>query len=316
MKTTTTNFTIDRLETNKSDKTINISNSDFLAAIFGEINNNTYPIVISFSGNPTTVAKYFWCGKPWNIDSSTSMPDNANNYFSLACFKSNETGEYRRKKSHFQSLHAIMLDDIGAKVPIQRLSLSPSWLLETSAGNYQAGYILAEPITSSKTADQLMNALINAGLSDPGANGPTARLARLPVAINGKHVPAFSCQLRIWEPEKRYSPQDLIDGLQLEIIEHKSKQRNHQTHEPQEDDSDQIWSPRPEENTVIVALKNRALYKSPLGEGKHDITCPWVMEHTNSLDSGTAYFEPDDNYPIGGFKCQHVTAAIGIFVIF
>ena len=49
----------------------------------------------------------------------------------------------------------------------------------------------------------------------------------------------------------------------------------------------------------------QGLYKSPLSEGKHDITCPWVHEHTDGLDSGTAYFEPNDQYPMGGFCCQH-----------
>jgi len=39
--------------------------------------------------------------------------------------------------------------------------------------------------------------------------------------------------------------------------------------------------------------------------GNLDITCPWVMEHTGGVDGGTAYFEPDDNWPLGGFKCLH-----------
>ena len=55
----------------------------------------------------------------------------------------------------------------------------------------------------------------------------------------------------------------------------------------------------------MAALRNRGLYKAPLGEGKHDITCPWVQEHTGQVDGGTAYFEPDELWPIGGFKCQH-----------
>jgi len=56
---------------------------------------------------------------------------------------------------------------------------------------------------------------------------------------------------------------------------------------------------------VLVALRDRGLYKAPLGDGKHNITCPWVNEHTREVDGGTAYFEPDDNWPIGGFKCLH-----------
>ena len=52
-------------------------------------------------------------------------------------------------------------------------------------------------------------------------------------------------------------------------------------------------------------MRDRGLYKAPLGDGKHDITCPWVQEHTGEINGGTAYFEPDDNWPIGGFKCLH-----------
>lgn len=39
--------------------------------------------------------------------------------------------------------------------------------------------------------------------------------------------------------------------------------------------------------------------------GKHDMTCPWAHEHTGGVDSGTAYFAPDETHPFGGFKCQH-----------
>lgn len=301
-----TNSVNDHLETDKSDKTCEISNTDFLQAIFGCTAGTERSLIVSFAGNPSGIAKHHWYGHPWMNNAPITLPINANNYFSLARFKQNEAGEYRRKKSHFQSLHAVMLDDVGTKVPMERLTLPPSWLLETSSGNYQAGYILSNPIMNCKEADQLMNAIVNAGLCDPGANGPTARLARLPVAINGKHDPAFRCRLEIWNPENRYTVQELVNGLQLELIEAKSNQKaNHTSSAPSEDDSEQVWSPRPEENAVIAALKERNLYKSPLGEGKHDITCPWVTEHTNYQDGGTAYFEPDDTYPIGGFKCQH-----------
>ncbi|TXI42120.1 MAG: hypothetical protein E6Q59_01190 [Nitrosomonas sp.] len=63
--------------------------------------------------------------------------------------------------------------------------------------------------------------------------------------------------------------------------------------------------PRADENPVITALKNSGRYKQPLGDGKHDITCPWAHEHTDQVDHGTAYFEPSESYPLGGFKCQH-----------
>jgi len=53
-----------------------------------------------------------------------------------------------------------MLDDIGTKVDRGRLTLQPSWLLETSPGNYQAGYLLQESLTDSSMADRLMKAIM------------------------------------------------------------------------------------------------------------------------------------------------------------
>ena len=52
-------------------------------------------------------------------------------------------------------------------------------------------------------------------------------------------------------------------------------------------------------------MKRIGLYKEPLGESKHNITCPWVNDHTGEADGGTVYYEPSDSWPIGGFKCLH-----------
>lgn len=63
--------------------------------------------------------------------------------------------------------------------------------------------------------------------------------------------------------------------------------------------------PTPADNLVVTALKARGLYKKPSASFKHEITCPWVNEHTDAKDSGTVYFEPNGEFYIGGFKCQH-----------
>lgn len=108
-----------------------------------------------------------------------------------------------------------------------------------------------------------------------------------------------------WSPGIRYSVEELVDGLQLEMAQSRRTQRQgrRQTEHPTGDDP--VWISRPDENPVLVTLRKRGLYKAPLGGGKHDITCPWITEHTGQVDSGTAYFEPDDLWPIGGFKCLH-----------
>lgn len=299
----------ERVETDKTDETYSVSNDVFLQTVFGEEGLTDFrPIVVSFRGDPLKVPQRVWYGRPWldSCDGESSLPADANNYFSLATFRPNEAGQYRRRKAHFHALHAVMLDDVGGKVPWERLALQPSWLLETSPGNCQAGYLLREPLTDGLVADRLMNAIVAAGLCDPGANGPRTRLARLPVAVNGKHSPPFSCRMVAWSPDLRYSVEELVEGLQLEMAR-TVRPRRQGTRQAQEHptDGDPVWIQGPDENTVLLALRDLGFYKAPLGEGRHDITCPWVQEHTEQVDGGTAYFEPDDLWPIGGFKCLH-----------
>lgn len=57
---------------------------------------------------------------------------------------------------------------------------------------------------------------------------------------------------------------------------------------------------------LLDVIKAAGLYKKPLGNGVHDITCPWVDSHTDGKDSGTAFFDPNaQNNHVGGFSCLH-----------
>lgn len=294
------NFAHEKPESDKTDITYSEkieNNHDFLSIIFPASDVDVRPIIASFSGSPSKVQSSKWLGKCWTNNDGI-IPETHNNYFTLSCYTQNESGKYARNKAHFYSLNAIMLDDVGTKVSFDALTLQPSWLLETSPKNYQAGYILKNPIKDPKVADTLMNAVINAGLCDKGANGPRTRYARLPFGINGKSKPRFSCNLEMWQPENRFDIDDIINGFSLQMS------NTTQSLQYSNNLSD-IFVPCAEENPVISAFKKHFLYKTNLGNGKHDITCPWVSEHTGSIDSGTAYFEPDGIYPTGGFKCLH-----------
>jgi len=294
--------------TDKTDETDGVSNGEFLRAVFGGIDLAQRPVVVTFEGNPAQVSSNCWSGQALDetAEHPAALPVLANNYFSLATFRPDGAGQIRRRNNQFHALHAVMLDDLGTKVGMERLTLPPSWVIETSPGNHQVGFLLRAPETDGSVADRLMDAIVTAGLCDPGAKGPRTRLARLPVAVNGKHTPPFHCRLIDWSPERRYSLEELVDGLQLDFVTDGSHGRLKAC--PAQDrpsDGDPVWIPRPEKNAVLVALRNHGLYKAPLGDGKHDITCPWLKDHTGEVNGGTAYFEPDDNWPIGGFKCLH-----------
>ncbi len=293
------NFPIAQTETDKTDYS-HVSNEDFLNSMYSEAKLER-PIIVSFVGNPAKVNKNAWFGQPY-VAGKSNLPATANNYTSFATYTPNDEGQYRRKKAQFEALHAIMLDDVGIKVDAERVTLAPSWIIETSPDNFQYGFILAEPLHDATMATNLLDSVIAAGLCDPGANGACARIGRLPVAVNGKHD-GFKCRLVEWQPTRRYSVQQLVDGLQIELKEKGKKA--HSTKKTEADSGDEVHIPRATENPVLTALAERGLYKLPLGSGKHDITCPWVHEHTDQTDAGTAYFEPSETYPIGGFKCLH-----------
>lgn len=308
MSTTSTRIPVLPSDPERAGKADCGGNAGFLQTVFGDALGDVRPLVVSFDGHPGRMPASAWFGRPWpeTATDAVAMPITLNNYFSLATFRPDDSGRYRRQKSCFQDLRAVMLDDIGTKVNRERITLPPSWLLETSPGNCQAGYLLDDPLRDGLLADRLMQAIVDAGLCDPGANGPRSRLARLPVGGNGKHTPVFDCRLIEWDPMRRYSVGELVDGLELDLREHRRPRRK-STPTPQvlPSEGDPVLIPGPTENAVLSAIRDRGLYKQPLGDGKHDVTCPWVHEHTDGVDGGTAYFEPDGRWPLGGFKCLH-----------
>lgn len=294
---------------------LQISNSDFIAAVISHLPEGAHAAVCTKPGDPSEGG---WSAVRADLVSSSLNADD-NNYLGCSSFYLGEDGSLKARKSQFAACHFLMLDDLGTKVPLERLQgFELSWLIETSPGNYQGGIVLAEPLIDGAVATRLLNALIDAGLCDAGAKGPLSRWARLPLAINGKPKHAdeagtpYRCRLIEWRPGRRYTPQEIVDRLQLVPAPTGRPTKagasplssNNAAPGGGRDDED-ILTPRAMENPVVAAIKARGLYKTPLGSGRHDMTCPWVHEHTDQLDTGTAYFEPDDFYPVGGFCCQH-----------
>ena len=303
-----------------SSQPIEVSNHEFLESIFCKASElsgtDSAPVCVSFSCSPAVACPADWYGFAWN---KVNEPKDirCNSYFSISAFRSDEHGKYRRKKSQFVGQFAIAFDDVvaqtvagktKAQIPWSQIKLAPSWVLETSEGNFQIGYILAEPITDKQTADVLSKAIIRKGLSDPGAGGPSTRLMRLPYASNTKTELPFRCLMRQWEPKLKYSLRQFTDAYDISLSETKkakaplpAKAKTVQTAY----DGNAVWKPKPSVNIVVESLRSRGLIKSEIESGKYDITCPWTEEHTDQVDSGACYWEPDDEHPIGSFKCQH-----------
>ena len=186
-----------------SSQPIEVTNHEFLESIFCKASElsgtDCAPVCVSFSRSPATARSADWSGFAWNkVNDPKDIQ--CNSYFSISAFRPDEHGKYRRKKSQFIGQFVVAFDDVvaqtidgktKAQIPWSQIKLAPSWVLETSEGNFQIGYLLTEPIVDLQTADALSKAIIRKGLSDPGAGGPSTRLMRLPYASNTKTEPPF-----------------------------------------------------------------------------------------------------------------------------
>lgn len=142
-----------------------VSNAQFMAAAFALLPEGAFAAVCSKAGDPGAGG--------WIASRADSVIENLsagqNNFVGCSSFYPGENGSFKARKAQFAACHFLMLDDLGTKVPLERLAgFELSWLIETSPGNYQGGIILADPVTDGAVAVRLLNAVIGAGLCDEG----------------------------------------------------------------------------------------------------------------------------------------------------
>lgn len=278
--------------TDASDKTderaLDVSNQEFLEAIFGIHFESAKPLICCKAGDPSIGG---WLPSFWPCFTQDA---GLNWYFCPGVYSPDESGQARAKRQLAQAIYVVCLDDVGAKAPMEVLDrLAPTWLIETSPGNYQAGYLFSQPTHDLDTVDRLKDKLIAHGLCDPGASGGSARWMRLPVGINGKSqygAQGFQCRLVRWVPSNRYS---------LAQIERALIGDGGANTEASEKCLDGGGGP------VVQALQDRGQYCKKESEGRHEIVCPWWEQHSDPTDTKSYYFEPSQKFPLGGFKCFH-----------
>ena len=283
-----------------------LSNAAFLTGVIRDVADGASAAICSKPEDPTLGG---WTAQAAG-DVSLQCPANHNNYVNCSSFRVDESGAIEAKKDGVSAFHILVLDDVGSKVDRSLLDgFTPTWEIETSPGNSQWGIVLTVPITDPGTVKRLQDATVGAKLSDPGAGG-MARWVRLPEAINGKakyrnaNGQPFRTRLVRWNPELTYSVDELVRALKLTLVP-LSKPKSARTASARQLVGSNVYTPAPIENVIVTGLQGRGLYKRQIAPGKHEITCPWVGEHTDAIDGGAAYFEPDSEHPIGGFNCKH-----------
>lgn len=197
---------------------ISITNLEFINAVFHALPEGASAVVCSKRGDPTSGP---WMGLS-AMEVQAECPASQNNYLNCSSFKPDIGGSLKARKDNAAAFHCLVLDDVGTKVSRDGLgAFAPSWEIETSPGNHQVGIVLNQALTKGDEVTRLQNAVIAAGLSDPGASGQ-ARWVRLPVGINGKEKytteagQPFQCRLVLWHPERRYSAEEIVAGLGLD----------------------------------------------------------------------------------------------------
>lgn len=280
---------------------MNISNQEFLFSIFGE--DFIWAHVTDFFHDPgkgfTEESARAWLG---NYYVNIILREQANQYFTISLFHETTDGLARRRKELFKATYCIVIDDVGEKIPVDLLldKPAPSWILETSPGSQQWGYILDEPCTDRVTVENMLSGLVSLICPDgvdSGMMGVT-RYVRLPEGYNTKKSKValnegkiFKCRMILWQPEVKVSIDDLADSFNIDLTK-ASKYSSAADYELLED---HYASRHPAWQALSI--------KSIINEGRYDISCPWVGEHTDPSDDRATVFIHLDGYM--SFKCHH-----------
>lgn len=179
----------------------------------------------------------------------------------------------------------MMLDDIGSKSKIP--PLNPTWILETSEGNFQWGYAFSEqPSKGEFTA--AIRAIADAGYTDPGACN-AVRNVRLPGSVNmkpGKNN--FEAKLVEFHPEREYTLQEICTALDVTPAEADTTANSPIRLADTGKDSVVTWM---NDNGMVLAPVN--------GEGWMGVICPNHAEHTDGNPEGR--YKPLDR----SYCCLH-----------
>jgi hypothetical protein len=279
-----------------------VSNDAVLTQLFKHIAPDERAVMCTVAGDPATITDpTVWRGHPWRYGTPCPLKTDRNNYVAISSFRADpEDGKYRRTKAQFAAAHAIMIDDIGTKVPLQAVphDLVPSLVVETSPGNFQATFFLEQPHRDREVVEGAIKQIIEhvtGGGVDPGMAGVT-RVLRLPGGMNWKHGRQWQCRVHVWRPEIRTSWTELVHAFNL-------VERHKVFNEP----DDGVSRERKRGFSLVRdGLKALGRVKRNTGSGWFDIQCPWIDEHTGRADTGTAVAPPmKANGYYGGFKCHH-----------
>jgi hypothetical protein len=294
---------------------IDVTNAVFLEAVFGDQYPRAHCAAFKEDPYDLQAQKLSW---KWGGDAfpQVHFEKGQNQYFTVSLFKREPGDKSRRRKTLFEGLYVLMLDDIGsgasAKVSPEVLKnlLRPSYALMTSPENHQCGFLLEWPETERGRAEALINGMVEHGLAtdgkDPGQRGVT-RYAKLPESHNTKSYyvdaasPAgYEARMIRWSPELIYTVDEIAACLGLVLPRPGSAEaKGIKSSSSMIDRYSSLGLTMADDPLLqVLGALGMVLGRTPSDEG-WNITCPKVHEHTGRDDSGTALL--DD----GRLVCHH-----------
>lgn len=274
----------------------------FLAALGADLPEEERLILCGFVGDPDSVGLTAWRPRPWRLGRDIPFSDKANAYVTVSSFGRAGDGSFRRRSETFAAGRALMVDDVGTKVDRAVVAhVPPTIVVETSKGNEQWWYLLAEPERDAARFDGVIRAFIAGKLlgADPGMAG-IARVGRVPGFINGKAKHnGWRCRT-LADGGPRYTVEALLAAFELKIQGRQVRREKLPTEEAIERNRNYA--------TVYKWLDQRNMLKraEPDLSGWTEMRCPWVEDHTGGADTGAAIREPSpENDFYGAFRCHH-----------
>jgi hypothetical protein len=264
---------------------LNMNASTFLEVIFDGRTDDEFVLLTKPAGDgyvstPFTDLQV----SRWSRGQGSAM------YFCVSTVKAPEPDEdgslhWRRNRESLTAAYVVVLDDIGTKIedvpPVE-----PSYKLESSAGNFQWGYLI-EPTEDFAKYEAVVEFLGERGWTDKGAGG-SYRVMRVPGSINTKPGRnRFVSRVTEWNPDRVWTLDELAKALGVDLSEIAKAARGKKRTESV---GGAATAEGGIEDPLLKWLEDEKLVVKDDGTKFVEVICPWHEEHTTGGD--TAGYSP------------------------
>jgi len=194
----------------------------------------------------------------------------------------------------------MVLDDIGTKSKVP--PLAPTWIMETSANNYQWGYTFREQPTKAEFSAAI-SAIAVAGFTDSGALN-AVRNFRLPGSVNLKpERKGFRSRLVEFNPDREYTLAEICAALGVVPGPVSSSNTGYS--------SVKLSYTELVDDPVLKWISDNKMVLSPVNsEGWVSVVCPNFEQHSDPSDIHARYNPTDKGFCCYHEHCQHLTSEV------